>query len=151
MSIPGKANVDKSELTFNDFLANPEISREYLQAFVKLMAWSDAEETFKFVRVDSDGRILNSLQSATGDTLNNSSVSVTATPTLLASANADRKSVSIQNLGAQDVYIGGSASISTALGFILPVDGVFNLTTYTGAIYGVIPSSFNNVRVIEVT
>lgn len=81
--------------------------------------------------------------------MNEASVSVQATPTLILAANDKRASIIVQNLGATDLYIGGNANITTATAIKIPANADWASYTYVGAIYGVSGVAALDVRYME--
>jgi len=76
-------------------------------------------------------------------------VTVGATAVLVSALNTDRRSVTIQNLGAADIYI-GPAAVTTATGLkIAASGGIGTLSGTTAALYGISGSAGNNVRVLS--
>jgi len=56
---------------------------------------------------------------------------------LIIAANANRKSVIIRNLGADDMYVGPTATLTTATGMLVKMDESIVLDRTTAAIYGI--------------
>ena len=65
----------------------------------------------------------------------------------IAAADVDRAGLIIQNLGAADVYVGGSA-VTTASGIKIASGGVLTLET-GAAVYAVSGSAGQDVRVLQ--
>jgi hypothetical protein len=80
-----------------------------------------------------------------------SNVSVTGSPTLLASQNPNRKSLVIQNNGSTNVYL-GDANVSAsgpAQGLVLAAGQMFTDSTSSGAWYGISGGTTSAVLVLE--
>ena len=77
-----------------------------------------------------------------------SQVLIGTTATLINAATPGTDSITIENMGTTDVYIGKS-NVTTATGFLLPgsVGASITLPT-TEAIYGVVGSGSQNVSVL---
>jgi len=74
---------------------------------------------------------------ASSSTMNHGSASVTATATQIIAANTSRKSILVRNiLAANDLFIGGSASVTASTGFkIRPLESIYILDQ--DEIYGI--------------
>lgn len=76
-------------------------------------------------------------------------VTVAATATLIAASRPGRRQVVIVQLGATDVYLGGSA-VSTTTGLLLTgTKGTTITIETTGAIYGIVAAATQAVSVAE--
>jgi hypothetical protein len=76
-------------------------------------------------------------------------VSVGTTATLLCAARADRRAVTIEDLGSTDVYI-GDANVTTGNGILLPGGAGSSITIpTTAAIYGIVGTGTQTVGVAE--
>jgi hypothetical protein len=82
-----------------------------------------------------------------GTSLTNAAVTVGTAEVLLAAADPTRQSVTIQNLGAADVYV-GATGLTTATGVKLASGGAITLDKQTAAIYGISGSAGQDVRVL---
>jgi len=80
----------------------------------------------------------------------NASVTVGTSAVLLASAASTRKSLTIQNLGASEIYIGGSG-VTTANGLKVASGQPWTTTTATGAYYAIGAAAGLDVRLLEET
>ncbi|OEJ64649.1 hypothetical protein [Magnetovibrio blakemorei] len=68
---------------------------------------------------------------------------------LVVAANAARKSVTIQNLGAQPIYLGG-AGVTVADGLEVAANGgAFTLSGVSAAVYAISGTAGQDVRVLE--
>jgi hypothetical protein len=77
-----------------------------------------------------------------------SQVTVGSTPTLISAARDGGDSVTIENLGATQVFIGGP-NVSTTTGFPIPgVAGASLTLGATTAIYGIVASGTQAVAVL---
>lgn len=82
-------------------------------------------------------------------TLAGDAVTVGTDEVLLAAANTDRRSITIQNLGAADIYI-GPTGVTTATGIkIAASGGIGTLSGTTAALYGISGAAGNDVRVLS--
>ena len=136
-------NITNSELEFTEDIdfANVELD--------KLIGWVDATKATKLVRVDSDGNLLVSTEGTASDTLVASSASVTTSATLIVSSRSDRRELMITNSGSEVVYIGYTDSVAVATGFPLIVGAYLTLENYIGSVYGISPTTTNDIRVLE--
>jgi hypothetical protein len=78
-------------------------------------------------------------------------VSVATTATLIAAARPGRDTIIIANVtGTQQVYIGNSASVTAATGFLLPASiGASIAVDCTSAVYGIAVTAAQTVSVLE--
>lgn len=83
---------------------------------------------------------------AAGFTHNTVSVGVAAT--LIVAASGTRQSLILQNLGAADVYIGGSA-VTTANGLKLASGASLTIDGTTAAVYGISGTAGQDVRYLQ--
>ena len=81
------------------------------------------------------------------DTLTAHAVIATPTAQIAAFQNASRRTVTLQNLGANDVYIGGE-TVSTAQGFKLPANKQITLEM-SGEVWVVTIATNEELRVLE--
>lgn len=81
--------------------------------------------------------------------LNETSVSVGTTPTIIRASNSKRMSIIVENQGAIDLYLGGDESITTSTSIKVPANGDWATYTYIGAIYGLCSSGIITVRYME--
>lgn len=81
--------------------------------------------------------------------VNHGAVTVGTSAVVIAAAD-DRESILIQNLGAADIYIGGSA-VTTANGIKVVASGGTLTLDSCAAIYGISGSAGNDVRFLEAT
>lgn len=78
-------------------------------------------------------------------------VSVAATATLIVNKNRGRKSVLITNLGTVDIYLGDSASVTTATGQLLPgTKGASISIPATSTVYGISSGAAQSVSFLDV-
>lgn len=77
-------------------------------------------------------------------------VSVGTTATVIRTANTNRASCLVQNLGSAPMYLGTDASVTTANGLEVGAGSSATLT-FQSAIYGIVASGSNDVRFIEET
>lgn len=87
--------------------------------------------------------------SALGATLASAAVTVGTTEVALTAADTSRFSVTIQNLGGADIYI-GPTGVTTSSGLKVAANGgVLTLDKQTAAVYGISGSAGNDVRVLK--
>jgi hypothetical protein len=73
-------------------------------------------------------------------------------PVLLAAANNERLSVTFQNVGANEVYIGRASNMTTALGILLAAGAIYTDNFSADVWYGICSSGEStNVMVVTVT
>jgi hypothetical protein len=77
-------------------------------------------------------------------------VTVATTATLIAAAKPSRKSILIQNVSAQDVYVGYTSAVTTSTGIKISAGSGMSDDLYTGAIYGIVSATTSDVRYAEV-
>jgi len=83
-----------------------------------------------------------------GTNINYGSVTVGTSATKILSSNADRLSVMICNVSANDVYIGDTPAVSTANGIKVPPGATITIDWTTTDIYGIAGAS-SDVRYFE--
>ncbi len=82
---------------------------------------------------------------------NYGAVTVTSTATSIRGVNSSRVGLTIQNLGAVDLYWASNSSVTTSNGIkVSPGETLEIDARYTGAIFGITPSSTANIRYWEV-
>lgn len=86
--------------------------------------------------------------SAIGTTISAAAVSVTNAATLIAAADATRQSVIVQNLGAADIYLGGSG-VTAAAGLKVASGAALAIDKTTAALYGITSAGTADVRVLS--
>jgi len=74
-------------------------------------------------------------------------VTVGSSATLIRTANTNRASILLQNLGTSDLYLGVQNTVSASNGILLKADGIASFTMQSN-IYGITASSVD-VRFIE--
>lgn len=84
-------------------------------------------------------------------TLATAQVSVNTTATLIAAARSGRNAITVTNItGAQQVFIGATAGVTTATGTLLPATVGASITLpYAGAVYGIASTAAQTVSVAE--
>jgi len=82
-----------------------------------------------------------------GSSFTHGAVTVGTTATLIKSANANRRSLLIQNLGEGNIFIGGS-TVTTGNGIKISAGGSIVIDNTTAAIYG-IAAAAQDVRYFE--
>jgi len=76
-------------------------------------------------------------------------VSVGVAAGVIVAANEDRKAVTIQNLDADNVYIGFDNTVTVNNGYLLRQYGSITMDRYTGAVYGISDAAASDVRYLE--
>lgn len=84
------------------------------------------------------------------DTITGAGVTVGVAEGLLIAANAGRKRLTIQNLGAAEVYI-GPTGVTTADGIRIGSGGAYETDKTSAAFYGISTAPGQDVRVLEET
>lgn len=74
----------------------------------------------------------------------------TTTASEIVAANVSRLSVTIQNVGSVDVYLGKNSSVTASNGLLLSVDGELTDTTSTDAWWAIASSGTADLRICEV-
>ena len=82
-----------------------------------------------------------------GSAVENAAVTVGTTAELLDAADGNRRALTIQNLGAADIYVGDS-DVTTANGVKVASGGTYVLTENTAAVYGRSGTAGQDVRVL---
>ena len=77
-------------------------------------------------------------------------VTVGTSATLIRAAKPSRKSLFIQNVSTQDVYIGYTSAVTTATGIKVAPSAGLEDDLYTGTVYGIVAASTSDVRFAEV-
>lgn len=75
-------------------------------------------------------------------------VSVSTTATQIRPSTSTRQSLTVQNLGTVDVYIGGSSVTASNGVRIAPQKAISNII-FTGAVYGIAATAGQDVRYFE--
>ncbi|MBT3041986.1 MAG: hypothetical protein KME67_03920 [Candidatus Thiodiazotropha sp. (ex Codakia orbicularis)] len=94
--------------------------------------------------------ITGGIKAAANPTVSYGAVSggVGSTATLIQSANANRSSCLVQNLGAASIYIGSDNSVTVSNGIEIPAGGNMEIK-HTADIYGVCASGSQAARYME--
>jgi len=135
MAKPGSPDVDRSELLFDQFLAHPEIARDYLQTFSKILGWDATNRIWRFLEVDQNGNLSVSLSSGVGGTAVITKLAFGVGTFLAVSANPSRKSLTINNTSTTAIYIGFNAGVVSATGILIGVNETFYEEHYNGAVW----------------
>lgn len=101
---------------------------------------------FSDSRVNFVGGVLDVAQ-VLGDALAAAAVTVGTAATLLAAADDERKSLTLRNQGATDLFI-GPAGVTAADGFPVAAGEAFTLDRSTAAVYGIRASGSYDVRTL---
>lgn len=101
--------------------------------------------------IEPDGSINVNASESGLNSGNYTNVSVGSTATdLLATELADRKQITIQNLGNKDIYIGTDASVTTSNGILIPKGGSGEFRFGPSLdIHAISPSGTSDVRILE--
>lgn len=78
-----------------------------------------------------------------------SAATVTTSATLIVGGRTSREAVQIQNLGAADIYIGGSG-VTASTGIKVASGASWDDQNLSGPLYGITSSGTADVRVLEV-
>lgn len=144
-------NLKQTGYEFDEIINLPDLDPKLLQALTYLIGYSDDTERFELLAVDSDRRLLVSSGSIKTDDGNISRPSIDNTADVILNANPDRKKMIIQNVGTVTVYLGFTNTVTTATGFPLPVNAVWEDENWIGALYGITASIANELSVIEMS
>lgn len=125
------------ELELEPFIRKYLLSDKVIHALSKGMALYEAEQQFKFLRVNSSGELLVSLDAGQVSSGGVARVTVTNVATLIRAANAARKEITIYNEGTADIYLGLDNAVSSVNGILLPIGMSYTTQVYTGDFYGI--------------
>jgi len=147
-----KANQDNfGNLDIASFERNPypEISEDVQQTLSRLLGYDLGNGIYRRLLCDSDGRLYVSTSVTQGAVAVNSAVTVSLASIQLAAANGSRKSIYIQNLGANAIYVNYGATASIVTGLQIPSGGTFIEDRYLGIITAIALVAGNDVRIVE--
>ena len=137
--IDGTVTVDATDLDIRN-----------LSASIDNLAISDGTNT---LAVEADGSInVNAIVELDAfDTWKHTNQSITSTASQLAATSlTGRKRMIIQNLGAQDIYIGTSNAVTVAVGILVPKGASLDENfSATAAIWALTASGTSDVRIAE--
>lgn len=88
------------------------------------------------------------ISTAAGTSLASGVVAVGTSATVIRAANSSRQSLTIQNDGSADVFL-GPASVAVASGFRLTPGGTVTIDKNTAALYGIVAAGSVNVRYLD--
>jgi hypothetical protein len=149
MAKSGKRGFGRIDIEATALKDQPEILDIIQPVLSRLIAWDNANEIFKLVGLDSDGRLLVSSGSTKTKTFNESDPSIGTSAVSILAENNNRKQYLIQNVSDTDIYIGFTSSVTTSLGYKLVPDATFGDDVYLGAIYAITSVASKSLRVIE--
>lgn len=101
-------------------------------------------------RIDPTGTTTQPTSAVSRANLATNQVSVAATATLVVAARAGRDSVTVENHGTTDVYVGSSSGVTTSTGILLPgTKGAAITLSYSGAVYAIVATGTQTVSYAE--
>jgi hypothetical protein len=103
---------------------------------------------FSFRTLFSDSKIVKMIAERGASQLIPSQITVTTTSQQLVAANQNRRSITIRNISAQNVYITGTSPATTSH-FPIATNSEKTFEEYTGAIYAIVSATTADVRVIQ--
>jgi hypothetical protein len=102
------------------------------------------------IACDSAGHLY--VNSSGGTKLLTTAAPTTTPASVVLAANANRKVAIIRNVGTVDVYLGVSAAVTTANGFLLQRGGEVLVDDFSDDVwYGITASGTADLRIIEVS
>jgi hypothetical protein len=126
-----------------------KLSDDLQDTLARLAGWYDAGKTFKKVNVDSQGRLLVSLNAGQIGNLSTSKPAVAAVAVKLLDANINRRRWEIRNNGVSDVAWGVDNSVTLANGVTLGVGQLDGDDVYIGALWAISSAAGATLTVIE--
>ena len=144
-----RPDLGEIDFEFDKIVPNPEIDEKFGQNLVYLIGYDDTNQIFRFINVDSDGRVYVSSGSTKSNVGSVSRAAVDDTPVAILADNQDRQLAIIQNLGGEIVYLGFVDTVDDTTGFPLPVGGVWETSVWIGAIYAATTGATTEIAIIE--
>ncbi len=144
-----KPDLENRDYEFNEGFNNPDIENILKQALAYLIGYDLTNETFRFLNIDSEGRLYVSSGSVKADNLSVGVATVEATASIIANSNEDRKYIEIINNSLNTIYLGSTTTITINTGFPVPSGASWYTEMYLGEIYGIASLGFNDVRYME--
>lgn len=143
-------NLNQHSWEEKDWVKDIAVSDDIQQTLARLVGYDPNAKTFRFIPVDSDGRLLVGSGGIRTNAAVISAVDVLITATLLINENLDRNALNIYNNGTDVVYLGFTSSVVIADGFPVEAGANFYTENYTGKIYAISPAITSNVRLMEI-
>lgn len=144
-----KPDLGNTAFEFSVDNSNPDIEDMIGQNLSYLIGYDIVSDKYRYVTVDSDGKIFISSGSVPTASANISIVIVGVAAIILLSTNTSRNSFQIFNNSANTIYVGFTGSVTTILGFPIPSGAVWSDSEYVGDIYAISSVAGNNIRIME--
>lgn len=144
-----KENRLLEDLTFvKDHVTKWFVDNVFKRTFAHLVGWTGTHS--KMIRCTSDGRLRVTTEVIGLAVGAYNQVAIEDSATLIRAANADRVSIAIQCVSANDVWIGLDNGVLSTKGFLLAKGQVLSSDVYLGAFYGIEDGDAGRVAYIEV-
>lgn len=144
---PGFGNTDLQTTIIDHY---PEIEDKIVQTLSRLMGFDNANQLYRQLLADADGRLLVSSSPTQATIAVNSAAVVGIVSSQILAANNSRRSAYIQNLGGVPIYIAYGIPAAIATGLQIPVGGIFIEDRYLGAINAISTVAAQDVRIVEI-
>ena len=144
-----KAGFGYTALGIEPLKPNPDVSVDVQQTLARLMIWDEANDIWRPVASDIDGRLIVSMSGVSLNVGINRAVSCAVAATLLLASNPLRRKFVLYNNGATTMYFGFTNGVTAVNGFPLSAGAVFIEEAYNGDIWGVSPGGAVNMRILE--
>lgn len=149
MSKSQLANVNNTALTLVPFEFSPEIDPKLLQTFSREMGWDANNGIWRMLLTDVDGRLLVSTSVTQGANANQFALNVGLASVQIIGANNSRRTIIIQNLGINSIYVNFGSNGSTVTGLVIPSNGTLIEDHFLGAINAISLGATNDVHIVE--
>lgn len=126
-----------------------KLSDDLIDSLARLFGWYDAGQFWKKINVDSQGRLLVSLNAGQIGNLTISRPAVAAVAVKLLDANINRRRWEIRNTGLRDAAWGGSDAVTLANGVTIPIGNFDGDDVYIGQIWAISSGAGTTFEVIE--
>lgn len=140
----------KHDFQFDRWITEYPVAESLDQTLARLIGYDPSAELFRFVAVDSSGRLVVNVGALKTKVIVTSQVMVFGATILLVSENDDREEIDIYNIGTDQIAIAGSSPVAAATSFIIPVGASYSTDKYNGAIYAISFGGSADVRILEV-
>lgn len=140
----GRSNADIEPLD-----PSPDISQNVQQTLARLMVWDYTNHQFKLVASDIDGRLIISMSGVQINTAQHGAVFPVAGAFNIRPANVNRRYLVLYNNTGNILYIGFTAGVTAANGFMFMPGTVYTDNIYTGEYWGIQPLFAGDIRFME--
>ena len=144
-----KQGFGNTALAIEPFEPNPEVSVDIQQTLARLMIWDEANDIWRPVASDIDGRLVISMAGVSVNIAINRAAACGVAATLLLASNPQRRKFVIYNNAAILIYLGFTNGVTAVNGFPLPAGAAFVEEAYSGEIWGIAPGGPANTRIME--